>query len=60
VKVAFELTTPDGHFVCHSGDGSEIRVEAGKTFVTGDPHVIRELDAQSHAVRRVKQKKDED
>jgi len=60
VEVTYELISPDGHFVCHMGDGSEIRVEAGKNLTTGDPQVMRELDAAPHAVRRVKSPKAED
>lgn len=53
MKVAFELTAADANeFVCHAADGSEIRVEAGKTYITGDPKVVAELDAQPHAVKR--------
>lgn len=59
-KVSFQLIAPEGHFVCHAADGSEIRVDAGKIFATGDPRVIRELDAASHAVKRVKSSEKED
>lgn len=58
MKVAYELIAADGHFVCHRADGSEIRVEAGKVFSTDDREAIRELDAASHAVKRVKAKED--
>lgn len=61
MKVSFELTAADANaFICYAADGSEIRVEAGKTFTTSDPNVIAELDAQPNAVTRVKSAKRED
>ena len=60
MKVAFELTAADAQeFVCHAADGSEIRVDAGKSFITGDPKIVAELDAHPHAVKRVKLKGEE-
>lgn len=55
MKVAFELSAAGASsFVCHAADGSEIRLEAGKTYTTSDPKVIAELDAAPHAVKRTK------
>lgn len=53
-RVTFTFAHEAGHFVCHDAQGREIRVEAGKNFSTEDPALIRELDAQQHAVKRVK------
>jgi hypothetical protein len=53
VKVAYQFVGEAGHFVCHDAEGREIRIEAGQTFSTDDPALIRELDAHPHAVKRV-------
>lgn len=58
-KVTFALVAEEGHFVCHDSDGRPIRIEAGKSFSTDDAVLIRELDAQSHAVKRVREKRED-
>lgn len=49
-KVAFELVPPATRFQCSSYDGSEVVIEG--LYVTDDPRLISELDAQNHALRR--------
>lgn len=60
MKVAFQCVEDVERFSVTAADGSDVSIEAGRTFSTDDPALIRELDAAPHAVRRVKSKKEDE
>lgn len=55
MKVSYQHVEPDGTFVFHAADGSEIVVAADKPYVTDDAGVVAYLD-QTPFVQRVASK----
>ncbi|MCS7007851.1 MAG: hypothetical protein RMM28_10295 [Thermoleophilia bacterium] len=49
-------TTAEGvnEFATTDASGALVVIAAGKNYSTADPKLIAELDAQSHAVKRVR------